>query len=149
MKKDVTRTNVTRTYVTRTHVTRANVTRTNVTRTNVTRTNITRINVTRTNVTRTNVTRVNVTKTKVAGVNIQTTLDHLNLEDLGYMQRFSFLVGHQEIMKKAKRWAAGGWGVGGVMKIMPRCGSILQAGPCQIPSLAENRRSSRVWQYHN
>ena len=74
---------------------RSNVVKTNVTRTNVTRTNVTRVNVTRTNVTRTNVTRVNVTKTKVAGVNIQTTLDHLNLKDLGYMQRFSFLVGHQ------------------------------------------------------
>ena len=30
---------------------------------------------------------------------------------------------------------------------MPRCGSILQAGTCQILSLAENPRWSRVWQF--
>ena len=40
-----------------------------------------------------------------------------------------------------------GYVVGGLMKIMPRCGSILQAGTCQIFSLAENQRWSRVWQY--
>ena len=45
-----------------------------------------------------------------------------------------------------KRWAAGGGWVGGFMTIMPRCGSILQAGTCQILSLAENPRWSRVWQ---
>ena len=39
-----------------------------------------------------------------------------------------------------------GW-VGGVKKIMPRCGSILQAGTCQILSLAEYPRWSRVWQW--
>ena len=32
------------------------------------------------------------------------------------------------------------------MKIMPRCGSILQAGTCHILRLAENPRWSRVWQ---
>ena len=32
-------------------------------------------------------------------------------------------------------------------RIMPLCGSILQAGTCQILSLAENPRWSRVWQY--
>ena len=31
--------------------------------------------------------------------------------------------------------------------IMPLRGSILQAETCQIPSLAENPRWSRVWQY--
>ena len=46
-----------------------------------------------------------------------------------------------------KRRAAGGWVAGGFMTIMPRCGSILQAGTCQILSLAEYPRWSRVWQY--
>ena len=31
---------------------------------------------------------------------------------------------------------------------MPLCGSILQVGTCQIFSLAENPRLSRVWQYY-
>ena len=31
-------------------------------------------------------------------------------------------------------------------KIMPLCGSIFQAETCQILSLAENARLSRVWQ---
>ena len=75
-------------------------------------------------VTRTNVTRTNVTETNA---NIQNTLDHLDLLDLGYMQKFSFL-GHQEVIKKD------GLRVGG---------SILQAGTCQILSLAENPRCSR------
>ena len=35
---------------------------------------------------------------------------------------------------------------GGFIRIMPRCGSILQAGTCQILSLAKNPRWSRVWQ---
>ena len=43
------------------------------------------------------------------------------------------------------RWVAVGW-VGGFITIIPRCGSILQAGTCQILSLAENPRWSRVWQ---
>ena len=38
-----------------------------------------------------------------------------------------------------------GW-VGGSLRIMPRCGSILQAETYQIFSLAENPRWSRVWQ---
>ena len=42
-------------------------------------------------------------------------------------------------------WVAG-W-LGGFMRIMPRCGSILQAGTCHILRLAENPRWSRVWQY--
>ena len=34
-----------------------------------------------------------------------------------------------------KRWAPGGWRVGGSgSRIMPRCGSILQVGTCQILS---------------
>ena len=38
-----------------------------------------------------------------------------------------------------------GW-VGGFMTIMPRFDSILQAAMCQILSLVENPRWSRVWQ---
>ena len=40
-------------------------------------------------------------------------------------------------------------GVGGwfFQEIIPLRGSILQAGTCQILSLAENPRWSRVWQY--
>ena len=34
-----------------------------------------------------------------------------------------------------------------LQKILPLRGSILQAGTCQILSLAENPRWSRVWQY--
>ena len=41
----------------------------------------------------------------------------------------------------------GGWAGGPSQRIMPLCGSILQAGTCQILSLAENPRLSRVWQY--
>ena len=37
----------------------------------------------------------------------------------------------------------GGWFF---QEIIPLCGSILQAGSCQILSLAENPRWSRVWQ---
>ena len=45
------------------------------------------------------------------------------------------------------RWV-GGW-VGGwfLQEILPLCVSILQVGTCQIFSLAENPRWSRVWQY--
>ena len=46
-----------------------------------------------------------------------------------------------------KRSAAGGWAVGSGSRIMPRCGSILQAETCQILSSAENPRWSRVWQF--
>ena len=46
-----------------------------------------------------------------------------------------------------KRCPAGGWLGGFGSRIMPRCGSILQADTCQILSLAENPRWSRVWQY--
>ena len=42
-------------------------------------------------------------------------------------------------------WVVSGW-VGGFVRIRPRCGSILQAGTCQIFSLAESPRFSRVWQ---
>ena len=44
-----------------------------------------------------------------------------------------------------KKMGCGGW-VGGFMRIMPRCGSILQAEPCQILRLAEKPRWSRMWQ---
>ena len=45
-------------------------------------------------------------------------------------------------------YPAGGW-VGGplLQEIMPLRGSILQVGTCQILSLAENPRWSRVWQF--
>ena len=62
----------------------------------------------------------NVTETNA---NIQNTLDHLDLIDLSYMQKFSFL-GHQEVVKKDGLRVGGGW-VGGLMRIMLRCGSIL------------------------
>jgi len=46
-----------------------------------------------------------------------------------------------------KSLAVGGWGVGGPsQEIIPLRGSILQAETCQILSLAENPRWSRVWQ---
>ena len=42
----------------------------------------------------------------------------------------------------------GGWAGGWFFQeILPLRGSILQAGTCQILSLAENPRWSRVWQY--
>ena len=46
-----------------------------------------------------------------------------------------------------KKNLSGGW-VGGLFlqEILPLRGSILQAGPCKILSLAENPRWSRVWQ---
>ena len=50
---------------------------------------------------------------------------------------------------ETKSLAAGGLartGSGAVKIIMPLRGSILQAETCQIPSLAENPRWSRVWQ---
>ena len=37
--------------------------------------------------------------------------------------------------------------MGFLQEIIPLCGSILQAGTCQIFSLAEDPRWSRVWQY--
>ena len=57
-------------------------------------------------------------------------------------------------LKTIQSSAAGGWvragsGAGGrefCQIIMPLRGSILQAETCQIPSLAENPRWSRVWQ---
>ena len=48
--------------------------------------------------------------------------------------------------KDGLRVGCGAYVLGGFMTITPRCGSILQAGPCQIFSLAENPRWSRVWQ---
>ena len=41
-----------------------------------------------------------------------------------------------------------GWVAGwvGLMRIMPRCGSILQARTCKILSFAKNLRWGRVWQ---
>ena len=35
---------------------------------------------------------------------------------------------------RKKRWAPGGWVGGSGSRIMPRCGSILQVGTCQILS---------------
>ena len=42
-------------------------------------------------------------------------------------------------------WSVGGWFF---QEVIPLRGSILQAGTCQILSLAENPRWSRVWQQH-
>ena len=61
-----------------------------------------------TNITRTNATRTNVTETNVAWVNIQNTLEHLHLVDLGYMQKFQYL-DHQEVVKKDGLRGVGGW----------------------------------------
>ena len=41
---------------------------------------------------------------------------------------------------------ADGWVGGFGVRIMPHCGSILQAETCQILSIAENPRWSREWQ---
>ena len=59
---------------------------------------------------------------------------------LGYIPNLSFL-GYVEVRKKevlrVGGWVGGGWRVGGSWsRIMPRCGSILQAETCQILSLA-------------
>ena len=53
-----------------------------------------------------------------------------------------------ECSKFNKKNPYGGWRVGGrfFQEILPLRGSILQAGTCQILSLAENPRWSRVWQ---
>ena len=56
-------------------------------------------------------------------------------------------MGMDLLEKGVWRMAGGGWVAGGFLRIMPHCGSILQAGTCQIFSLAENPRWSRVWQY--
>ena len=45
----------------------------------------------------------------------------------------------------AMGWVVGGWVVT-IRRIMPLRGSILQAGTCQILSLAESSKCSRVWQ---
>ena len=51
------------------------------------------------------------------------------------------------LQKKLSCGLVGGEWVGGPnQRIMPLCGSILQAGTYQILSLAENPRWSRVWQ---
>ena len=56
----------------------------------------------------------------------------------------------QLFLLKAKIWLSNlyngmaGWVT--IRRIMPLCGSILQAAICQILSLAENPRWSRVWQ---
>ena len=55
------------------------------------------------------VTRTNVTETNA---NIQNTLDHLDLIDLGYMQKVSFL-GHQEVVKIDGLRVGGRWEGGG------------------------------------
>ena len=92
---------------------------------------------------------------------VPNTLNHLIFVTLGCIPKFSFL-DYVEVGKKNRLrvggsvaepmcWVGGSvaepmcW-VGGFMTIMPRCGSILQGGPCQIFSLAENPRWSRVWQ---
>ena len=51
---------------------------------------------------------------------------------------------HRLLGSCQKKLAAGGW-VGGFMRIMPHCDSILQAGTCQILCLAENPIWSQVW----
>ena len=78
-------------------------------------------------------------------MNIPNPLDPLKFVDVGWIPNFSFL-GYLEVAKKDGLRAGGGW-VGGFMKIMTHCGSISQAGTCQILSLAEDPRWSQEWQY--
>ena len=81
--------------------------------------------------------------------------DFLYFVNLDSVSNFSFL-GCLEVKKTdGLRVGCAGYVVGGLRRlcggfmhiIMLRCGSILQAGTCQILSLAENTRWSRVWQY--
>ena len=78
----------------------------------------------------------------VTWTNVFKTLDHLIFVKLGCLPNFSSLV-YLEVGEKDGLRVAGGW-IGGVKKIMPRCGSILQAGTCQILRLAEDPRWSQI-----
>ena len=85
---------------------------------------------------------------------VPNTLNYLIFVTLGWIPKLSFL-GYVEVEKKMGcglvaepmcrvgrlRSLCVGW-VGGFLTIMPRCGSILQAGPWQILSLAQNPRWS-------
>ena len=78
----------------------------------------------------------NVTMTNVALTIVPNISYHLLFVNLGCMPNFS-LLGYVEVRKKDVLWG-GGRLVGGFgSRIMPRCGSILQAGTCLILSLAE------------
>ena len=73
-------------------------------------------------------------------------------EQLGWGHRTTCRAEFQDFTTyPAGGWLAGwlaGW-LGGplLQEIMPLRGSILQVGTCQILSLAENPRWSRVWQF--
>ena len=76
------------------------------------------------------------------------TLNYLIFVTLGCIPNLRFL-DYVEVGKKdglRVRAAAGAGGNEFLQIIMPRCGSILQAGTCQIISLTENPTWSRVWQ---
>ena len=81
---------------------------------------------------------------------VPNTLNHLIFVTLGCIPKLSFLdyveVGKKDGLRVGGSVAEPMCWVGGFMTITPRCGSILQGGPCQIFSLAENPRWSRVWQ---
>ena len=62
--------------------------------------------------------------------------------DTAHQNRLPVVIG--SATKDGLRRGGGGW-VGGLMRIMPRCGFILQAWTCQILILAENPSWSRVW----
>ena len=100
----------------------------------------------RTNVKWTNVDWTNVTWTNIAWTNAPNSLNHLRFVKLGWLPNLGFLE-YVEVRKKdvlrVGGWVGGGWRVGGSWsRIMPRCGSILQAETCQILSLAEDPRWS-------
>ena len=80
---------------------------------------------------------------------VPNTLNYIIFGTLGCIPKLGFLdcveVGKKDGLRV--RAAAGAGGNEFLQIIMPRCGSILQAGTCQILSLAENPRWSRVWQY--
>ena len=78
---------------------------------------------------------------------------------LEIVNRFKACLTHLRLLRQLKesildafkvvlrvRAAAGAGGNEFLQIIMPRCGSILQAGTCQIFSIAGNPRWSRVWQ---
>ena len=76
------------------------------------------------------------------------TLNYLSFVTLGCIPKLGFL-DYVQVGKKDGLRVRAGAGAGGnefLQIIMPRCGSILQAGTCQIFSKAGNPRWSRVWQ---
>ena len=74
------------------------------------------------------------------------TLKKHHLNTLQTLLRYPQYTLYTYVFKKDGLRVGGGWVGGFRSRIMPRCGSILQAETCQILSEAENLRWSRVWQ---